>query len=771
MTMPQSSQERKTDTNIKQAVLVSAFAAALLAASPTPKLVLAPLAFVALILFVKIFELYESATRIRPLDVPTQMADELIDYSAATGPLYTTDPAGEAIVRVSKSGWAALEPTSLPRLFKQATARFPDKPALRVEADGVNGGGWVTYSWAEYYAESQRVAQSLLALGLEAHDRVNIVGFNSPEWFIAEMGTLLAGGAAAGVYASNGPDACKYIAVHSSARVIFCEGLQQVDKYLGFREQLPDCLALVVWGGGISPEEIAARASLPREGGRPLPVYSWSDFLALGGVVPLSEVEARSEAVRPGHVATLVYTSGTTGNPKAVMVSNDNMIWTSLSASSPIFAEGVKAGVSPPENLKIVSYLPLSHVLGQILDLIGPMVVTACGAGYGPDLLARHYMTTWFARPDALKSSSSLKSTLVAARPTLFVGVPRVWEKIKEGIQQVGKKTPAPIKAVSDWAKRLSLAAALDRQVGREARRSLPFLIARHVVLNRIKAAIGLDQCLVHYTGSAPMGRDVFDYFASLDIDILDTLGASEASGPTTLNTPMMHRLGTLGAPIPGVEVSVDHQPGRDKPGEGEIIYRGRNVCMGYMNDEAKTAEAIDKDGWFHSGDVGSFEDGLLRITGRIKELLITAGGENIAPVPIEERLKELCPALSNAMLVGDKRKYNVVLLTAKTVLDLATGLSTGTLALEALEVSSAATDAEAVAESQRAGAAWQRYIQRGIDEYNATYAVSNAQKIQKFVLLPGDFSERGGELTPTLKLRRAAAVEKYAAAIERLYS
>jgi len=139
--------------------------------------------------------------------------------------------------------------------------------------------------------------------------------------------------------------------------------------------------------------------------------------------------------------------------------------------------------------------------------------------------------------------------------------------------------------------------------------------------------------------------------------------------------------------------------------------------------------------------------------------------------VPIEERLKELCPALSNAMLVGDKRKYNVVLLTAKTVLDLATGLSTGTLALEALEVSSAATDAEAVAESQRAGAAWQRYIQRGIDEYNATYAVSNAQKIQKFVLLPGDFSERGGELTPTLKLRRAAAVEKYAAAIERLYS
>jgi len=215
----------------------------------------------------------------------------------------------------------------------------------------------------------------------------------------------------------------------------------------------------------------------------------------------------------------------------------------------------------------------------------------------------------------------------------------------------------------------------------------------------------------------------------------------------------------------------VDHQPGRDEPGEGEIIYRGRNVCMGYMNDEAKTAEAIDKDGWFHSGDVGSFEDGLLRITGRIKELLITAGGENIAPVPIEERLKELCPALSNAMLVGDKRKYNVVLLTAKTGLDLATGLSTGTLALEALEVSSAATDAEAVAESQRAGAAWQRYIQRGLDEYNATYAVSNAQKIQKFALLPGDFSERGGELTPTLKLRRAAAVEKYAAVIERLYS
>jgi len=210
---------------------------------------------------------------------------------------------------------------------------------------------------------------------------------------------------------------------------------------------------------------------------------------------------------------------------------------------------------------------------------------------------------------------------------------------------------------------------------------------------------------------------------------------------------------------------------GRDKPSEGEICYRGRHIMMGYMKDPTKTAEAIDPEGWLHSGDVGVLDaDGLLHITGRIKELIITAGGENIAPVPIEDKLKALLPAISNAMMVGDKRKYNVVLLTLKTQLDPETATSTGKLIGDASRVSSATTDAAAIAESKNKGSAWQAYLQGGLDILNKQHAVSNAQKIQKFEVVPGDFSEKGGELTATLKLKRSVAAEKYAAVIEALY-
>jgi len=267
------------------------------------------------------------------------------------------------------------------------------------------------------------------------------------------------------------------------------------------------------------------------------------------------------------------------------------------------------------------------------------------------------------------------------------------------------------------------------------------------------------------------MPREVMEYFAMLDIDLLDVYGMSESTGGTTLNTMKVHQFGTVGPPVGPIEVKVDHQAGRDKPSEGEVCYRGRSIMMGYLKEEAKSADAIDKEGWLHSGDVGTIDnDGLLHITGRIKELIITAGGENIAPVPIEDKLKELCPAISNVMMVGDKRKYNVILITLKTALDPETGMSTGKLALDAARVSSAKTDKDAIREVATKGSVWQTYLQKGLDELNNKFSVSNAQKIQKFVVLPGDFSEKGGELTATLKLKRSVAAELHAAAIEALY-
>ena len=219
---------------------------------------------------------------------------------------------------------------------------------------------------------------------------------------------------------------------------------------------------------------------------------------------------------------------------------------------------------------------------------------------------------------------------------------------------------------------------------------------------------------------------------------------------------------------------------GRPPPAEGrtldsrlvQICYRGRHIMMGYMKDQKKTAEAIDDDGWLHSGDVGMLDnDRLLHITGRIKELIITAGGENIAPVPIEDKLKELLPALSNVMMVGDKRKYNVCLLTLKTVVNPETGISTGELIGDAARVSDAKTDHEAIAEANKKGSKWEAYLAAGLAELNAKHSVSNAQKIQKYHVVPGDFSEKGGELTPTLKLKRSVAELKYKDIIDAMYA
>ena len=345
-----------------------------------------------------------------------------------------------------------------------------------------------------------------------------------------------------------------------------------------------------------------------------------------------------------------------------------------------------------------------------------------------------------------------------------------MWEKIRETLLEVGRNTTGVKKTLSTWAKQQAAAAAKQRQLGGSGHTTVGYTIAK-VLLAKIRAALGLDQCLVCATAAAPMPREVAEYFASLDIDILDVYGMSECTGATTMSTNAVHQFGTVGPSLGAAELRIDHQAGRDKPGEGEICYRGRHIMLGYMKDAKKTAEAIDADGWLHSGDVGIVDgDGLLHITGRIKELIITAGGENIAPVPIEDRLKELCPAISNVMMVGDQRKYNVCIITVKTKLDPETGLSTGELVGDASRVSSATTADEAVAESRTKGAAWQAYLQRGLDHYNKHDAVSNAQKIQKFAVVSGDFSERGGELTATLKLKRSVAAEKYAKVIDAMY-
>merc|ERR1712187_12834 len=292
-------------------------------------------------------------------------------------------------------------------------------------------------------------------------------------------------------------------------------------------------------------------------------------------------------------------------------------------------------------------------------------------------------------------------------------------------------------------------------------------------VMSKVHAALGLDKCIWAGTGAAPISPQTLEYFASLNIIISELFGMSECTGPHTTCTPKLFKFGTCGPMLPGCYSTVDHVAGRDKEGEGELKYKGRHVMMGYMFDEVNTKKTIDPEHWLFTGDVVSLKSyasgtpELLKITGRVKELIITAGGENIAPVPIETKLKEYCPGLGNVMMIGDKQKFCSILVAAKVKEDVATGSATEELIAEALQVD---PNCKSVSDAQQS-TLWKKCVQEAIDRYNEKDAVSQAQKLQKWSFIPTTFTVAGGELGPTLKLKRGPTAEKYQAIIESLYT
>ena len=625
---------------------------------------------------------------------------------------------------------------SLPQVFKKcSTCSLSNTKALIGCDDKV-------WTWKQYYDDTLMAAKSFMALGLDRFESVSILGFNAPEWHISNMGAIAAGGFAAGIYTTNEPPACKYILEHSSARVVVVDGQKQLDKILAIRNELPKLVAIVMWG------DKPAAGINDGIGDGQAKVYSWAEFMELGKSVADDKLAARIEDQKPGHCCTLIYTSGTTGNPKAVMISHDNVTWTTRAniAHHPDFVNGP---------LRVVSYLPLSHIAAQLVDIHSPMAYLA---DYGlPSEIH-------FARPDALKGT--LKQTLIKAKPTVFFAVPRVWEKFAEAMQAVGKTTTGLKKRIATFAKAQGEQIHAASQVG--SKRSKPFFafIAKKLH-TKIKSAIGLDQARMCLSGAAPITHDTLNYFGKIGIHVLEVYGMSENTGPQSCGQNAYFKVGTCGRMLPGVEVKIDHDPSRDKPGEGEVCFRGRHVMMGYMHSPEKTAETIDAEGWLHSGDVGKVDPvtNLLGITGRIKELIIGAGGENIAPVPIEDRLKSLLPGISNAMMVGDKKKYNTVLITLRQKPD-GEDSFTDELFGASLEVPGASAKTVTAA---KADPVWKAYIEAGIAQYNKE-AVSNAQKIQKFTILDIDFSVPGGELTSTQKLKRNVVVEKYGKIIDAMY-
>ncbi|NWW26820.1 ACBG2 ligase, partial [Falcunculus frontatus] len=574
---------------------------------------------------------------------------------------------------------------------------------------------------------------SCLQLGLERFHGVGILGFNSAEWFIADIGAILAGGFAVGIYTTNSPEACHYVAENCSANVIVVENQKQLQKILEIEDRLPHLKGIVQYG-----EEIKEK--------RPN-LYSWREFMELGRDVPDSRLREVIASQKPNQCCTLIYTSGTTGQPKGVMLSHDNLTWTAAAAGRFIMLSDAQ-----DRQEQVISYLPLSHIAAQMSDIWSAMT-------FG--------VQVYFAQPDALKGS--LVETLREVRPTAFLGVPRVWEKMEEKMKSVGMKSSALRRKVASWAKGVGLQTNLKRMNGC-SEVPVNFRLARQLVYRKVRKAIGLDRCTKCYTGAAPITRDTLEFFLSLNIPVLELYGMSESSGPHTISLPHAFKLTSCGKELMGCHTLI-HKPDRD--GIGEICFSGRHIFMGYLNMEDKTKEAIDEDGWLHSGDLGKHDkDGFLFITGRIKELIITAGGENIPPVPIEDAVKNAVPIISNAMLVGDKAKFLAMLLTLKCVVDAETGEPGDDLAPEALEFcqklgSKATKISEIISSKDKAVYA---AIQKGISAVNEG-AVSNAQKVQKWVLLEKDFSLFGGELGPTMKLKRPVVAQKYQDQIAQFYT
>ena len=658
------------------------------------------------------------------------------------GPAFTITPTALP-VRYAASGPASMKVGTLWELFKTAVAKQGDSVAMRVEKPGApkdKEGEWVTWTYKEYYRDSLGFAKAMVANGHEEFKGVAICGFNHPAWLIAHVGTILARGLSAGTYTTNSAESCFFVADHCQAQFVVTDTIKNAEKYLSKKTELTQVKKIVVY-----LEEIPA--DMKTEHGDY--IVTFNDFLKEGAEVADAEIDKRTSAADVGEAASLIYTSGTTGTPKAVMISHDNMQFMvqSMVQSS--------AAVQSLNCIHVVSFLPLSHIAAQVADFVCPIYFAAEGME----------ATVHFSRPDVLKGS--LPITLRAARPTVFFAVPRVWEKIVESMKAKAKENPNTglRKKIVDGAREAGKKNCYARQVGGDGVVTYP--CKSQAVYQAVREQLGLDRAAICLTGAAPISVDTQDFLASVGIDVCELYGMSESTGLTVISSPERFKFGACGYRMKGVEVKIEHVEGRDKPGEGEICMRGRTIMLGYLHNEEKTREAIDPEGWLHSGDVGRFDDdGMLYITGRIKELIIGAGGENIAPVPIENSVKSFLPAISNAVMIGDKMRFMSMLITLKAKPNLETGELTDELFNEALEVEEGTTTVTKARESE----AWKKYIQAGIDKYNAE-AVSQAQKIQKFRILPTDLSVPGGELTATMKIKRTSVVEKYAEEIDAMYA
>ncbi len=599
---------------------------------------------------------------------------------------------------------AVINGATIIEAFRANVRRIPERPAMRRRTPV----GWETLTWADYGQAVAEVTAGLADLGIGPGERVAILSRNRVEWHLADIGALANGGVTVPLYPTSSAEQVGYILDHCGARLCFVEDDELLAKVLEVRDTLPKLDRVVIFDDG-------ARLDDPF-------LVSFSELRAVGADRLQREpalVETRASAILLEQPATFVYTSGTTGPPKAAVLTHANIMWTIRSAASLVhLASGER----------FLSFLPLSHVAERGMSEFAPIAIGG---------------ETWFAR-----SLATVAEDLLDCRPTVFFAVPRVWEKLQTAVLKKIEDAP--------WLTQRMVRRYLDLgrrvEAGREASRQLaPWETVPHGVLDaalgsRIRREVGLDRAHILITAAAPIHPDLVRWLHAIGLPVIELYGQTEVCGPTTCNPPEDNRVGTVGRALPGVRVRIAE--------DGEILVQGGNVCAGYFNDRKSTSELLDTEGWMHSGDLGTLDaDGYLRLTGRKKDLIITAAGQNIAPQDIEMELKSH-PLVSEAVVVGEGRRYLTALLTL---------------------------DAEAVGEWAHDRGKVANYEALAADpdlraEIDALVAVVNARRsrvegIRKHRILAHELTIAAGELTPTLKVKRSVVCQLNIDLIEDMYA
>jgi long-chain acyl-CoA synthetase len=579
-------------------------------------------------------------------------------------------------------------------VFRRAQEQ-PDAVALRRPT---GAGDWQDVTAAQFAAEVAGLARGLLAAGIGPGDRVALMSRTRYEWTLIDYAIWAAGAVTVPVYETSSAEQVEWILSDSAASAVFAETSAHADIIGSVRGRLPGLEHLWL------ASELDALASS-------------------GGPVTAEHLEHRRSGRTPADLASIVYTSGTTGRPKGCEVTHGNLL-----------AEVRNAAAGLPEifgqpGCSTLLFLPLAHALARIIQV--GCLETGAVLGHWPDV-------------------STLADGLATFRPTFLIGVPRVFQKVYETAQQqaaAGRATARIFAAAADTAIAWSRArdgAAAGRGAGLILR--LRHALFGRLVYRRLRAAVG-GRLQYAISGGAPLGERLGHFFRGVGLTVLEGYGMTEATGAATMNRPRANKIGTVGQPLPGVTIRT--------VGDGEIEIKGSNVFPGYWHNETASREALDPDGWLHTGDTGRLDDeGFLQVTGRTKELIVTAGGTNVAPAVLEDRIRAN-PLVSECMVVGDSRPYVAALVT---------------LDPQALQFwkqqhgrpadatpADLADDPELIAD-----------IQRAVDDANQ--AVSRAESVRRFRILPADFTEASGQLTPSLKVRRNVVAKDYAADIEALY-